>query len=600
MMATVDESGSADASVGAAGDKNVNSGEADMLQYTLGNEEEEEFHGTLEDLETLEGLERLEALADNEANFPPELNDDPFESSLAPLPFVDPCLDPDVALDFDMSGLGSSKNSTTLSTASTSASSSASTASSALQRSDSSSGDPTAIVSSVSTPTTDTDASWQESGDRAGAENMRSPASKASSTKQNESKSNAKAKTSSKIPQSQKNDDDEQNGGGSPPGETSQERKERMAAACRRFRAKRKLEIASLQERNRELELARTEYQHRIADLQLEAQMLRGEGEVHLRKENELLRVEIRRYKRFIQTIADAASSASKVQPEEKYRLLCEGIESASGQVMGLLYTSVRDSSWCQAHTVTLGEIPVTVKYQHLPLGTSAIAATRTNLRLDVVLAIPPEQAYKAIWESWLSFNIVQEFVKKHVPGIKATQEELEPDFGGDGQWNDENVKIVRFTETLGHNVQDSIHAYTRWEDQVVFPAGFYDHPDSGLPYSPVPDGPQKAKIVMQSCGEAITKQAVDIAPPEEGVDRIKKTMLEAYVIRPGPNGGSFWTGIVSFPNVGCTIADVEPTPFALDDGTISSQGLAYFGIQRDIIRSHGSLSDMDNDCAMQ
>lgn len=392
--------------------------------------------------------------------------------------------------------------------------------------------------------------------------------------------------------------------GGSNPHETSEERKKRMAAACRRFRAKRKMQIASLEERNKELELARKEYRHRIADLQLEAQMLRGEGEVHLRKENELLRVEIQRYKRFIQTIVDTASSAAKVQPEESYRLLCDGIDSAAGQVMGLLYTSARDlTSWKQADTVMLDEIAITVKIQYLPHGSTSKTSTRTNIRVDLLTKIPPETAYTAIWESWLSFSTVQELVNKHMPGIDVIQRELKPDFG-EGNWDNENIKIVQFAERVnGEIASDSIHAFTRRYDQVVFPAGFYEPADeSTFAYSPVPSEPEKAWMVMQSSGDSISRQALDIVPPAEGVDRRQLGMVEAYVIRAAPQGGSFWTGIMSFPNISCTPGDSQESyPFATDDGTISSHGLAYFGIQRDIIRSHPSLHSHDEQgCALQ
>mmetsp|Transcript_12746 Transcript_12746/g.24731 ORF Transcript_12746/g.24731 Transcript_12746/m.24731 type:complete len:284 (+) Transcript_12746:727-1578(+) len=143
--------------------------------------------------------------------------------------------------------------------------------------------------------------------------------------------------------------------GASPPGapksgkgpeEDKTRRRALVAAASRATRQKRKREREELKKRNETLEKDRDTYLARIAQLQTEVQALRDCGSINLCKENELLRVEIRKHKAFIRSIVSATRAVPKLTSEEQYRLVRSGSDSAVGQIVGLAYTSAVDNSW--------------------------------------------------------------------------------------------------------------------------------------------------------------------------------------------------------------------------------------------------------------
>ena len=72
------------------------------------------------------------------------------------------------------------------------------------------------------------------------------------------------------------------------------------------------------------------------------------------------------------------------VEEEEEQRLLKSGIESAVGHTVGMMYSSMTDSSWTEGPSVDLFEgLVCKVRFQVLPTGCDFESAQRVNLRMD-------------------------------------------------------------------------------------------------------------------------------------------------------------------------------------------------------------------------
>eukprot|EP00516_Mucochytrium_quahogii_P007971 CAMPEP_0203745390 /NCGR_PEP_ID=MMETSP0098-20131031/1143_1 /ASSEMBLY_ACC=CAM_ASM_000208 /TAXON_ID=96639 /ORGANISM=" , Strain NY0313808BC1" /LENGTH=549 /DNA_ID=CAMNT_0050633157 /DNA_START=430 /DNA_END=2079 /DNA_ORIENTATION=+ len=162
--------------------------------------------------------------------------------------------------------------------------------------------------------------------------------------------------------------------------------KKNNAEACRKFREKRKREVETIRAKNEALSIDREIYLARIARLQTEVQMLRGEGTIDLQKENELLRSEIEKHKVYIRNVVNATNAAPRITPETQYRMLKSGAESGLAQVVGLAYTSNvagKGSSWSVGQPFVFKGVTVNVRYQYLPIGSCPKTAKRLNIRLD-------------------------------------------------------------------------------------------------------------------------------------------------------------------------------------------------------------------------
>mmetsp|Transcript_34593 Transcript_34593/g.55271 ORF Transcript_34593/g.55271 Transcript_34593/m.55271 type:complete len:452 (+) Transcript_34593:163-1518(+) len=157
--------------------------------------------------------------------------------------------------------------------------------------------------------------------------------------------------------------------------------RDRNIESCRKFRESRKIKLAQLNQQIKKMQDDRHIYLARIAELQMEAQLLRAGGTVDLGKENELLRAEIQKHKEFINSVVFQAQQRGMI-PEEKVRLLETGVDSTVGQVLGLVYTS---TDWKPSPTRVeiYDNIYADLKYQYLPLGSTADTAKRINLRWD-------------------------------------------------------------------------------------------------------------------------------------------------------------------------------------------------------------------------
>mmetsp|Transcript_19610 Transcript_19610/g.25421 ORF Transcript_19610/g.25421 Transcript_19610/m.25421 type:complete len:494 (-) Transcript_19610:194-1675(-) len=164
-------------------------------------------------------------------------------------------------------------------------------------------------------------------------------------------------------------------------------------AASRKYRSKRKHERKELEARNLELECEQASFRQKIGDLQNEIQALKHSkvdvGRIDLKTENMLLRAEVKRHKTFVHHIHAMMHNFPKYKftKEEKTELLRDGVESITGQVLGMCYTSIADKSWNYVEyfpTVKhLKGTKVVCRWQYLPFGSSKETATRLNLRTD-------------------------------------------------------------------------------------------------------------------------------------------------------------------------------------------------------------------------
>ena len=124
-----------------------------------------------------------------------------------------------------------------------------------------------------------------------------------------------------------------------------------VAAASRKLRMKRKLEKTELKNRNEELEEEQKNFNKTIADLQLEIQTLRGTscsfGKSDLKLENLLLRAEVKRHKTLVNHLRYLTNYFPEYEfsAKDKVEITKNVVESAIGQMLGLLYTSIMDQS---------------------------------------------------------------------------------------------------------------------------------------------------------------------------------------------------------------------------------------------------------------
>lgn len=165
-------------------------------------------------------------------------------------------------------------------------------------------------------------------------------------------------------------------------------RRARNAEACRRTRRKRKAHEENLRLRNAELEASREHFLKRIADLQFQVNSLRMTGTIDLRKENELLRAEIRKHKVYISNVIDAVQKEPQVKLEERARLLKRVVDGAICQCIGMAHTSI---NWREMYSLRLDDgMEVRFLFETLPKDVPLAEAKRITLRCEAY-AIPAE-----------------------------------------------------------------------------------------------------------------------------------------------------------------------------------------------------------------
>jgi len=175
--------------------------------------------------------------------------------------------------------------------------------------------------------------------------------------------------------------------------------KSKNAEACKRFRETRKRKMEVLWNRNAELEMEREIFQTRILNLELELEALRkgGAGEADLEKENLLLRMEVMKHRAFVHQVMQM-TTPDRVSVEESCRVLRSGIDSATGLVKGLLYSSYQDASWRKSPDVVETDgLQIEFWTQQLPFSVGE-SARRVNLRMEVRgVPMPPQVMEKVI-----------------------------------------------------------------------------------------------------------------------------------------------------------------------------------------------------------
>mmetsp|Transcript_22042 Transcript_22042/g.43335 ORF Transcript_22042/g.43335 Transcript_22042/m.43335 type:complete len:518 (-) Transcript_22042:440-1993(-) len=172
------------------------------------------------------------------------------------------------------------------------------------------------------------------------------------------------------------------------------------AVKCRRRRAKRKAEREALETRNQELESKRPLYLKRIAELQQEVESLRMSGLINLEKENQLLRVEISKHKAYLTNITNAIEKSSSLVLSERVRMLKNVIDSATSQVVGMIYTS---SQWTRHYTVQHPSgMVMNMCLQFLPRGVPLREVKRMNIRYEILGAPLSDNAlHLALTSCW-------------------------------------------------------------------------------------------------------------------------------------------------------------------------------------------------------
>jgi len=225
----------------------------------------------------------------------------------------------------------------------------------------------------------------------------------------------------------------------------------RNAEYVRRYREKRKRELSNLKQENEELEMRREMYLSRIAKLQTEVEALRRSGEADLKKENELLKIELKKARAFVQTLLRAAEVVPDIVEEERARLFREGTRSAFCQGIGMAYTSL---DWKEVRPCVLSASPMHVvnfRCQFLPHGPSE-HWKRINLR--------SEEDFSA------ECGIDQESIFLHQRRLFTDLEFLNASVGG--SWSKDGIKR-RFELLLEPSVMQSINELLGNEQVRVF-----------------------------------------------------------------------------------------------------------------------------------
>ncbi|GBG24171.1 Hypothetical Protein FCC1311_003892 [Hondaea fermentalgiana] len=225
-----------------------------------------------------------------------------------------------------------------------------------------------------------------------------------------------------------------------------------VAASSRATRAKRKCEREELQRRNMILEQEREMYLGRIAQLQTEVQAFRDLGAVNLQRENELLRVEIRKHRAFLKKLKETTTEAPNLTAEEQFRLIHSGSASVVGQVVGLVFTSVADKSW-NWHTMKVpahdgSAVECNVGLQALPLNCEARDSKRGNYRIDLPWRPDtPMDMKNRIWTAWSHPEVTAALYSPDMRNIKVKITEIPTGFEKVKRDGDPEMRVFRYLE---------------------------------------------------------------------------------------------------------------------------------------------------------
>lgn len=369
-----------------------------------------------------------------------------------------------------------------------------------------------------------------------------------------------------------------------------------IAAASRATRQKRKREREELKKRNEQLEKDRDVYLTRIAELQTEVQGLRNSGTINVAKENELLRIEIRKHKAFIRSIVDATQAIPRLLSEEQYRLARQGTDSGVAQIVGLAYTSAVDASWRWSDYMALNHLntrsPAHFGVQLLPRGCNLAAAKRCNIRVD--LPLRPEsmqEIRKRLWKARMSPEVyARTYSGPWAHNALVSIAEIPTGFSELQTPQDPDIRVFHYTEELGltrgryheKRSRDCTLVATWKPTKLITTSSFPENPlspsaicnSSAVPFSYSLNPPAEAfESVSKDDPEACiiicsTSVNTDVFKSQQaGVHRINSPSIEGAIIRPGPNyEGCYLTFIVSWP-----LCEDGYTGFTNDNNLVNS-----------------------------
>jgi len=334
--------------------------------------------------------------------------------------------------------------------------------------------------------------------------------------------------------------------------ETPEERKIRLALVNRKYRARKRDKVVNLKRKNEELEEDRSLLLERIANLQMEAQMLRGFGTVSLDKENELLRAEIRRHKRFIQDIVQVTNNASGASDADQDRILLSGMSSALGQTLGLLYTSAADPSWKESCRDFVKGHEVILRTQYLPIGSDYKTASRHSLRLDT---FSPNITAKSLVQHLMDhknarINYLDYVGQLPIRGTTSMEKAIDTrHILQKGNHNGDFMTVLKYTESTQDASEpdtEIICAHTKHSSNVSN-AGFPQHMLDANPSFAASDI-HEAVMFTTATSTTFSETLDTFVPPSDGTKRLDFAVLKSLVVTDCPNAGSYVTLLISVP----------------------------------------------------
>jgi len=288
------------------------------------------------------------------------------------------------------------------------------------------------------------------------------------------------------------------------------------AEYLRRYREKRKREMSELRQLNEELEMKREMYLARIAELQAEVDALRGTGEADLKKENELLRIEVKKARAFVQNLVRAVNTIPSITEEERARIFREGSRSASSQGLGMAHTSL---AWKRLNPYVFSEDPlqqVVFRCQFLPHGVPREQFRRVNIRAEEDLPAECGLDREKLWDYHKLFFTDIDFLNAFVDetwtkdGIQRRYENfLDPEVlkRVNKLLGDEEIRVFKCIEERKESSEQSAHSmvailFVSMSMPVLNVRSFLPHNEN------VPDEPCKCFMFSAFSGTSLLKDS--------------------------------------------------------------------------------------------
>lgn len=256
-----------------------------------------------------------------------------------------------------------------------------------------------------------------------------------------------------------------------------------------------------------------------------------------------MLNLSYKKHKRYIERVVSVTKDTPlQVETEEEQRILRSGIESATAHIVGIMYSSMCDSSWTVTNSFEVDGVVCTCRYQLLPTGCRFEEATRVNLRVDCQeLNVSAEDVMDYVVrtsndiESWATkFGDTPDAMYKDV-----ALEVVHPKFACS---DDEVIACVRCLAPKDKPEREEIFVHATknvnlYSTAFVDKNTFYENPDCRLT-------PLSCKMLVGTTAD------IQIAKPGEA-DRLQRVIeieSEGYLVRSKGANTSSWTHIMSTP----------------------------------------------------